>query len=141
MFGISFKRLLLSGCGAGGAMTFSRLAMGDLSVIILFITFFLLLYLTAPAGGLPRWKHLHLRLLWLLKTASRLAPGGVWAQVATLLQMPTLELVVDGDSLFAPIAEEAPHTALTDWVSYTTPDAEEGLVFHSDPLVLLEVHS
>src|SRR5689334_21421287 len=88
VFGIPFKRLLGFGLGAGGLFTGLRIALPDVAFIIGALSFVVLLVLTAPRGGIARWKHIQYGLRWQMLTAAALAPKSIAGQCARMLGMP-----------------------------------------------------
>lgn len=136
LFGIPFKRLLACGLGGGLVTTVSKIPLPDWSVPLGLVSFVALLFLTAPRGGIPRWKHLVYGWQWRLMVAAATAPASLLGKLGRELGLPLEMLEIDGDALFKAADEEAPRTRLTDWVSFTHFDqVEDGhaLVVQSNP--------
>ena len=133
MFGIPFKRLLACGLGGGMVTTVSKIPFPEWSVPLGILSLFVLLILTAPRGGIPRWKHLVYDWQWRLLVAAATAPGSVLGKLGRELHLPVESLEIDGDVVFNPTEENAPRTALTDWVSFARLDDTEGLVVQASP--------
>ena len=133
MFGIPFKRLLACGLGGGMVTTVSKIPFPEWSVLLGILGFFVLLILTAPRGGIPRWKHLVYDWQWQLLVAAATAPSSALGKVGRELHLPVEWLDIDGDVVFNPAEENAPRTALTDWVSFARLDDAEGLVVQASP--------
>lgn len=142
MFGVPFKRLLLAGFGGGLTMTVTRLVVPDIAVILAFISAIALIVLTAPRGGIPRWKHIVYDWRWRLMTAASLAPSSVIGALGQLLNLPADRLHLDGTTLFRAVDDSAPRTELTDWISFARledVEAANGLVFAKSPDLHLQV--
>src|SRR6266576_3222530 len=77
LFGIPFKRLLLSGLGGGFVTTVTKIPFPDLSIMLGIVGFFAFLVLTAPQGGIARWRMLSIRLRWHLLSATAFAPWSI----------------------------------------------------------------
>jgi hypothetical protein len=133
MFGIPFKRLLACGLGGGMITTVSKIPFPSWSVLLGILGFFVLLVLTAPRGGIPRWRHLWYGWQWRLLVAAATSPTSALGKLGRELQLPIGSLDIDGDLLFSSSEENSPRTALTDWVSFTQPDEAEGLVLLDNP--------
>jgi len=141
VFGIPFKRLLGCGLGAGALLTILRTVAPDLSVIISAVSLLTLLVMTAPRGGIARWKHLLYGMRWRLLTAASLAPKSIAGQVARVLGVPHEGIDIDADALFRS-DDDAPRTNLSDWVSFAQPLATDALAVEATPgLTLKEVLS
>ena len=120
LFGIPFKRLLGCGLGAGALLTVLRLALPDVAFVSAALSFVVLLVLTAPRGGIARWQQLLYALRWWLLTASALTPKSMAGQLARALGVPGESIDIDADALFR-VEDDAPHTDLSDWVSFSKP--------------------
>ena len=120
VFGIPFKRLLGCGLGAGALLTGLRMVLPDLAAMISAVSFVVLLVLTAPRGGIARWRQLVYALRWWLLTASALAPKSMGGQLARALGVPGESIDIDADTLFQ-VEDDAPRTDLSDWVSFSKP--------------------
>jgi len=141
VFGIPFKRLLGCGLGAGALLTVSRTFAPDYAVIASAACFVSLLVLTAPSGGIARWKHILYSVRWRMLTAASLAPKSVAGQLAHALGVPGAGIDIDADSLFR-TDEDAPRTDLSDWVSFSQPLTADALSVEVSPgLTLAEVAS
>jgi hypothetical protein len=133
LFGIPFNRLLASGLGGGLIATLTKIPWPDLSVGLGIAGALALLVLTAPRGGIPRWKVLVYDWRWRLLSAAALAPTGLPGKI---FQVPADVLDIDGDKLFGAEDNSAPRTELTDWVSYARlgdVQSGEGLVLKKSP--------
>lgn len=140
VFGIPFKRLLGCALGAGGLFTGLRIVLPDVAFIIGAVSFIALLVLTAPRGGIARWKLIVYGVRWHLLTAAALTPKSVAGKCAQALGLPGEGIDLDTDRLFR-VEDETPHTDLSDWVSFTQPlsaldklsfDATPGLALHRE---------
>ena len=138
VFGIPFKRLLGCGLGAGALFTGLRIALPDVAFVVGAVSFIVLLIFTTPHGGIARWKHILYGVRWQLLTAAALTPKSVAGKLAQALGVPGEGIYIDADSLFR-AEQDAPHTNLSDWVSFTRPlsqadslsfDATPGLALH-----------
>ncbi len=58
MFGIPFKRLLGSGLGGGLIITVTKIPLPTLSIPLGVVGTILILILTTPRGGIPRWQRM-----------------------------------------------------------------------------------
>jgi len=121
MFGVPFKRLLGCGLGTGALFTVLRMAIPDVAIPLGVLSFVVLLVMTTPGGGIPRWKHLLYGLRWWLLTAVSLTPASFAGQVGRALGLPAGAVDLDASELFRLDDEDAPRTALSDWVSFTQP--------------------
>jgi len=121
MFGVPFKRLLGCGLGTGALFTVLRMAIPDVAIPLGVLSFVLLLVMTTPGGGIPRWKHLLYGLRWWLLTAVSLTPASFAGQIGRALGLPAGAVDLDASELFRLDDEDAPRTALSDWVSFTQP--------------------
>ena len=135
VFGIPFKRLLGCGLGASGLFTVLRLAVPDYAFLVGAISLVLLLSYTTPRGGIPRWRHVVLNAQWRLLSAAALTPKTVYGQIGHALNLPVEEIDIDAERLFNQSEEDAPRTALTDWVSFSSASADgsSGLTFMPTP--------
>lgn len=124
MFGVPFKRLLGCGLGTGALFTVLRMVLPDVAIPFGLSSFVLLLVMTTPRGGIPRWKHLLYGLRWRLLTAVALTPSSMAGQVGVALGLPAGAVDLDASVLFRLDEENAPRTALSDWVSFTQPFAQ-----------------
>ncbi len=136
LFGIPFKRLLFSALAGGAVTTVTKIPLPDLSVLLGIASVFVFLFLSAPRGGIPRWKLILFGIRWQLMMAAVLAPTSLAGSIGQALGFPREGLDIDGDVVFKPDGESAPRTALTDWISfsrYDSSDTSEGLVFSPIP--------
>ncbi len=136
MFGIPFKRLLFSGLGGGLIMSITKIPFPDLSVALGIAGAIALIILTAPRGGIPRWKVIVHDWRWRLITAAVLAPSSLMGSLGKAFQAPAEPLDIDGNTLFNAEDENAPRTELTDWVSYarlSDVHTGDGLVLRKSP--------
>jgi hypothetical protein len=141
MLGIPFKRWLGSGLGGALALTIVKIPWPDQSLLIGLVTAILLLYLTSPKGGIPRWRTLLLSWRWTLRSAAAMAPQSVVGYLGQLLQLSVDMLQINADAIFRPTHDGTTRTQLTDWVSFQRPiDAEvgEGMVFRKRPALGLK---
>ncbi len=133
IFGIPFKRLLGCGLGAGALFTLLRMVTPDYAFLVSALGLMLLLIYTTPRGGIPRWRHMALNLQWRLLSAAALTPNSWSGQLGRALALPTDQIDIDATRLFSESEEEAPRTALTDWVSFSSASADNGLTFALTP--------
>ncbi len=135
VFGIPFKRLLGCGLGTGTQFTVLRLVMPDYAFIIGAVTLLLLLIYTTPRGGIPRWRHMVLNVQWQLLSAVTLTPDSIAGQLGHAVGLPVGQIDIDAEYLFNASDDEAPRTALTDWVSFSSASANSssGLMFALTP--------
>ena len=135
VFGIPFKRLLGCGLGTGAQFTVLRLVMPDYAFVIGVITLVLLLVYTTPRGGIPRWRHMVLNVQWQLLSAVTLTPASIAGQIGRAVGLPVGQIDIDAEYLFNASDDEAPRTALTDWVSFSSASADNssGLMFAATP--------
>jgi len=135
VFGIPFKRLLGCGLGAAGLFTMLRLAVPDYAFLIGAISLVLLLIYTTPRGGIPRWRHIALNLQWRLLSAVTLTPNSLSGQLGRAFGLSTDQIDIDAERLFNANEDDAPRTALTDWVSFgsASADSNSGLTFMPTP--------
>ncbi len=136
MFGIPFKRLLFSALAGGAVTTITKIPLPDLSVLLGIASVFVFLFLTAPRGGIARWKLILFGVRWQLMSAAVLTPKSLAGSIGQALGFPGEGLDIDGDVVFKPDSDSAPRTALTDWISfarYDSSDTAEGLVFSPTP--------
>ncbi|MEP7285029.1 MAG: hypothetical protein ABI947_04590 [Chloroflexota bacterium] len=138
IFGIPFKRLLGAGLGGGLIITLTKIPLPDLSIVLGIVGTILLLILTAPQGGIPRWQRLLYDWRWRLMIAAVNTPQSLLGSVGLLFQIPAEPTDINGDTFFTPIDEAAPRTDLTDWVSFTNPSDAEGMVFIKQPDLRLQ---
>jgi len=129
MFGIPFKRLL--GAGISGVIVFmiARIIFSVGALPIGITGFIATLILTAQRGGLSLYTRLIYRLRgWLIIGAAG-NTGGIIAQFADLLELPTHLVSLDGSQVFAP-PEKAVDVDLSGWETYAAPDEDgQGQVF------------
>ncbi len=139
VFGIPFKRLLGCGLGAGALLTLLRTFAPEYAVLIALASFGVMLALTAPHGGIARYKHILYSVRWWLLTSASLAPRSVAGQVARALGVPGEGIDIDAGVLFS-ASDDAPRTQLSDWVSFTKPLASAGdtLSFETSPGLVLQ---
>ncbi|MCC7206900.1 MAG: hypothetical protein IT323_06315 [Anaerolineae bacterium] len=134
LFGIPFKRLLGCGLGAGGLFTLLRIALPDYAFLMGVASLLVLLIYTAPRGGIPRWRHTALNLQWRLLSAAALTPNTWSGKLGRAFGLPADHIDIDAARLFGEGEEEAPRTALTDWVSFSRALADEdALTFSTTP--------
>ncbi len=133
VFGIPFKRLLGCGLGAGALFTLMRMLAPEYALLVGAVGLVLLLIYTAPHGGIPRWRHMALNLQWRLLSAAALTPNSWSGQLGRALGLPADQIDIDATRLFSESEEEAPRTALTDWVSFSSASADNGLTFAPTP--------
>jgi hypothetical protein len=136
MFGIPFKRLLGAGLGGGLIITLTKIPLPSLSIPLGMVGAVLILILTTPRGGIPRWQQMFYEWRWRLKVAALSAPHSLLGNVGLMFQLPAETTSIDGDGVFNPTDEAAPRTNLTDWVSFANPtdaDHDEGMVFIKKP--------
>src|SRR5215470_4956794 len=141
MFGIPFKRLLGAGLGGGLIITLTKIAMPTLSIPLGMIGAVLILILTTPRGGIPRWQRMLYDWRWRLMVAAVSAPHSLTGSLGLMFQIPAEPTGIDGDVVFSAADEAAPRTDLTDWVSFANPaDAalDEGMVFIKKPDLILQ---
>ena len=141
MFGIPFKRLLGSGLGGGLIITVTKIPLPTLSIPLGVVGTILILILTTPRGGIPRWQRMVYDWRWRLMVAAVSAPHSLLGNLGLMFQVPAEPTSINGDTAFNPSDEAGPRTDLTDWVSFASPgDAEhdEGMVFIKKPDLLLK---
>src|SRR5260221_8576788 len=141
MFGIPFKRLLGSGLGGGLIITVTKIPLPTLSIPLGVVGTILILILTTPRGGIPRWQRMVYDWRWRLMVAAVSAPHSLLGNFGLMFQVPAEPTGINGDAAFNPSDEPGPRTELTDWVSFANPgDAEhdEGMVFSKKPALLLK---
>jgi hypothetical protein len=141
VFGIPFKRLLGCGLGTGALFTLLRVAIPDYAFLIGAITLVLLLIYTTPRGGIPRWRHIALNVQWHLLSAAALAPSSLTGQLGKAFRLPAEQIDIDAERLFNLTEDDAPRTAMTDWVSFASASAagDSGLTLAKSPgLTLLK---
>ena len=135
VFGIPFKRLLGCGLGTGALFTGLRLLLPNYAFIISAVSLILLLVYTTPRGGIPRWRHIALSMQWQLLAAVTLTPDSVSGQIGRAFGLPAGQIDLDAEYLFKVGEDDAPRTALTDWVSFSSASAanNSGLTFATTP--------
>lgn len=141
VFGIPFKRLLGAGLGGGLMITLTKIPLPTLSIPLGIVGTILILILTAPRGGIPRWQRMLYDWRWRLMVAAVSAPQSLLGNLGLMFQVPTEPTHIDGDMVFNPTHEAAPRTDLTDWVSFANPADtahDEGMVFIKKPDLLLQ---
>jgi len=132
--GIPFKRLLLAGVLGGLVYALSKFVTADWSIPLAILLAVIVLVLTSPRGGIPRWQRLVYRLRGMLMTALVDNPHSLAAQVGKLLELTPRYVVLEGSTLFAPPQLPAQHEVdWSEWVTYT--QAREASV--DDGLVVL----
>lgn len=134
IFGVPFKRWLLSGCVAGLVLVLSRIVIGDLSVPVGVMTAVLALILSAPVGGIPRAQRVLLDYRWRLAKHRARSPHSLIGGLAELLQVPPDDLQIDGAAIFnLPEIDPGFDTRLSDWTIFTQlSDLNAGLVVLQD---------
>ncbi len=139
IFGIPFKRLLGCGLGTGALFTLLRLVLPDYAFPVGGVSLVLLLVYTTPRGGIPRWRHMLFNLQWRLLSAAALTPNSWSGQLGRAFALPIDQIDVDATWLFSESEDETPRTALTDWVSFSSPsaDSNDGLTFAPTPGLVL----
>lgn len=132
--GVPFKRLMLSGVGGGLVYTLGRFAVPDVAIPLALAVGLLLVALTAPRGGIPRWQRLLYRLRGSLLLAAARRPESLAGRLGRLAELPAELARLDGAALFAPPLA-ALEGDLAEWVTFALPaDADR-----DDGLELLEV--
>src|SRR6266568_4129543 len=87
MFGVPFKRLLFSGLGGGMVTTICKIPLPDASVPLGILSAIALIILTAPRGGIPRWKHIVYAWRWRLMTAALTTPNSILGSIGLMFQL------------------------------------------------------
>lgn len=99
-------------------MTLVRIPLPTWGVQLGFLTVIMLLYLTHPQGGIPRWRMQIQAWRWRLILAMKAAPAGLLGSLGAALRLPVALATLDGQVLFNASAAETPLTRLTEWVTY-----------------------
>jgi hypothetical protein len=133
--GVPLKRLLLAGVGGGIVYTFGKLALPDFSIPLALGVGLLLVLLTAPRGGIPRWQRLVYQVRGSLMLAAAQRPVSLEGSFSKLVELPAELVHLDAEMLFTPPAADV-EANLAEWVTFAqAADADRG-----DGLELVEVH-
>jgi hypothetical protein len=132
--GVPFKRLLLAGVGGGICYTVGKLALPDVAIPLAFGMGLLLVILTAPRGGIPRWQRLVYQVRGGLMLSAAQSPVSLAGSIGKLVELPADLAHLDAETLFAPPAVDV-EANLAEWVTFAqAADADRG-----DGLELVEV--
>lgn len=128
--GVPFKRLMLAGVGGGIVYTLGKFVLPDWAIPLGAGVGMLLIVLSAPRGGIPRWQRLLYSVRGALMLASIQQPESLRGRLARFLELPTDLVRLEGKTLFAP--PSAPQGDWTEWVTFARvadADREDGLSF------------
>lgn len=134
LFGIPFKRLLMSGCGGGMGYTIVNMVAPGWSIPAAIVIAILALVMTGLRGGIPLWQRLWYRVRGQLVLAAIHRPQSLAHHLTTLLNIPTDYARLDGATLFAPPHQQG-DVNLSEWIIYAHSDDTDGLVFFDSPLL------
>ncbi len=134
--GIPFKRLLLSGVGAGLIYTVTKIVASDWSIPLAIVAAVVFILLTAPQGGIPRWQRFLYYVRGSLMLLAAHNPDSPSGSIARTLELPAELITLDAGVIFAApmLLTEA---NLTEWVTFAQAqdaDRDDGLVFVDTPL-------
>jgi hypothetical protein len=133
--GIPFKRLLLAGVGGGLTYSASRIFAPDWSISLAIGFAIVLLAMTSPRGGIPRWQRLLYRLRGSLMLTMLDQPDSLAASLGKFLELRPSLVLLDGAQIFVPVQSQL-HTPVdwSEWVTFS--EASEAL--HDEGLVVVE---
>lgn len=133
--GVPFKRLMLAGVGGGITYTLGKFALPDFAIPLALLVGLLLVILTAPRGGIPRWQRLVYQVRGSLMLAAAQRPASLTGNVGKLVEIPADLVRLDAETLFTPPAAEV-EANLAEWVTFAqVADADRG-----DGLEFVEAH-
>lgn len=116
--GVPFKRLLLAGVGGGLIYSLTRFTGSNWAIPLAILVGVMLLVMSSPRGGIPRWQRLLYRFRGSLIVAMADAPGSVQASLGRFFELQTDVVVLDGATIFAPVSEIA--SVQVDWSQWVT---------------------
>jgi hypothetical protein len=124
--GVPFKRLMLAGVGGGFSFMLGRFALPDVALPAALLVGLLLVILTAPRGGIPRWSRMLYHVRGSLMLAAAYRPASLGGRLGRLIEIPIDLAHMDADRLFrAPDAESV--IDLAEWVTFArAADADRG---------------
>ncbi|MBE7511458.1 MAG: hypothetical protein HS103_01400 [Anaerolineales bacterium] len=124
--GVPFKRLMLAGVGGGMVYTLGKFALPDVAIPVALLVGVLLVILTAPRGGIPRWQRLLYSVRGSLMLGAAQQPHSLTGSVGKLVEIPTDLARLDSAMLFTPPATEI-EANLAEWVTFAqAADADRG---------------
>jgi hypothetical protein len=124
--GVPFKRLMLAGVGGGITYTLGKFALPDFAIPVALLVGLLLVILTAPRGGIPRWQRMLYRMRGSLMLASAQRPSSLTGSLGRLVEIPADLVRLDAETLFTPPAAEG-EANLAEWVTFAqAADADRG---------------
>ena len=129
--GVPFKRLMLAGVGGGITYTLGKFALPDTALPVALVVGLLLVVMTAPRGGIPRWQRMLYRLRGSLILAAAIRPASLPGQIAHLLEVSPALARLDGTALFAPQITVV-QADLAEWITFAQAadaDHDDGLRF------------
>src|SRR5258708_10492805 len=139
--GIPFKRLLLAGVSGGLIYSLSKLVAPDWSIELAILSAILLLVMTSPRGGIPRWQRLMYRLRGTLMVAIVDQPGSMAASLGQFLELRPNLVLLEGAQIFGPARRQL--NAPVDWAEWVTCSEatealrDEGLIVRESPMALV----
>jgi hypothetical protein len=143
--GIPFKRLVLAGVGACLMYSMGKLTLSNWAIPLAVVGGILLLVMTSPRGGIPRWQRLmyHFRGGLIIAMADK--PDSLAASLGKLLELRTECVVLDGGKIFSPAEDTvAGDMDWSEWVTFSEvrhAKAHDGLVIVEGPKPHLPVGS
>lgn len=135
-FGVTFKRLLLSGIGGGLTYTLFNIALPAWAIIAGLGVAVLMLFMTGTRGGLPLWQRLMYHIRGSLLLAAVRDTQGIFGSMARTLELPVELVRLDAAKIFAP-AHPTGEIDMRDWVTFIRAlesNTDDGLVFVDAPM-------
>jgi hypothetical protein len=135
--GIPFKRLVLAGVGACLMYSMGKLTLSNWAIPLAVVGGILLLVMTSPRGGIPRWQRLMYRFRGGLIIAMADKPDSIAASLGRLFELRTEYVVLDGGKIFS-LAEDTAAGSVdwSEWVTFSEvrhAKAHDGLVIVEGP--------
>jgi len=133
---VPFKRLMLAGVGGGLVYTLGKFVLPDASIPVALGVGLLLIVLTSPRGGIPRWQRMLFSMRGRLMLAAAGQPDSLMGQLGKLLDISTQWVRLEAALLFTPPTVET-EANLAEWITFArAADADRG-----DGLEFVEVRS
>jgi hypothetical protein len=143
--GIPFKRLVLAGVGACLMYSLGKLTISNWAIPLAVVGGILLLVMTSPRGGIPRWQRLMYRFRGSLIIAMADQPASLAASLGRLFELRTEYVVLDSTKIFSPVEDAgAGDVVWSEWVTFSEvrhAKAHDGLVIVEGPKPHLPVGS
>ncbi len=127
--GVPFKRLMLAGVGGGIVYTLGKFVFPEWAIPLAFGVGLLLIVLTAPQGGIPRWQRAWYWLRGGLMLSAVQQPGSLAGRVGRFLDLPAHRVTLEAATLFTPPPSRSAGT-WAEWLTFahlSDADRDDGL--------------